>query len=423
MIRLLALLLSLCPTPTAWAAPPASASTGAPVQILLDSPSPGSTVAGRVHQAKIEGSAAAEGERPADYDVMIAIDVSHSTKTASGVDVDGDGMVGVNPHMELLPPGAYDPSVLSTDPEDSILHAEIAAARELLASLDPKRVRVGLITFAGETDPATGERRTLDQQDAWLEVPLTNDFDRVRVALNGVLARGPRGATNFAAGIRLSVRELAGLSGALSQPRSDTKKVVLFLTDGIPTFPIGKGAVSDAGDVEAAVAAAQVAHQAGISINSYALGPSALTYPLAVTEIARVTLGQYTPVQNPGDIIVLLQGVSFANIEDVVLTNLTTGDFSTDVRLNPDGSFWGFVPVKEGDNRVRISALASDGSRGTYEFDLFFEKAGLSEREKLVELERIRKLNKELLLRREAERIKAFREQQKQELEIEAVPD
>jgi hypothetical protein len=393
------------------------------VRILVESPAPGARVAERVHQARIQGSALAEGERPADYDVALVVDVSFSTKAASGVDVDRDGVVGVNPTQELIAPGTYPEGVLSTDPEDTILHAEIAAARALLDSLDPRRVRVALLTFGGEVDPTTGERRSLDQQDAWLEVPLSADFERVRQALTGVLARGSHGATNFAAGVRLAVRELAGLSGAQSQPRRDAKSVVLFLTDGVPTLPIGRGSEKDAGDEEAAVLAARLAHEAGITMNTYALGPQALTYPLAVTEMARVTLGTYTPVQNPGDIIALLQGVSFANIEDVVFTNLTTGEFSTDVRLSPDGSFFGYVPVREGANRVRVSALASDGTRGNVELEFVFEKAGLSERERLGELERLRAMNKELLLLRERERIRAFREQQRKEVEIEAAPD
>jgi hypothetical protein len=249
-------------------------------------------------------------------------------------------------------------------------------------------------------------------------VSLSNDFDRVRHALGAILARGPGGATNFAAGVRLGIVELAGLPGAVSQPRAGAKKVILFLTDGVPTFPIGKGAVSDAGDTEAAVSAAKLAHEAGITLNTYALGPAALTYPLAATEMARVSLGTYTPIQNPGDIIALLQGVSFANIEDVVFTNLTTGDFSTDVRLNPDGSFYGFVPVREGTNRVRVTALASDGSRGSVVFDLEFHKAGLSDRELGLELERIRRINKELMLLRERRRIEDFRRREQKELEL-----
>jgi hypothetical protein len=141
--------------------------------------------------------------------------------------------------------------------------------------------------------------------------------------------------------------------------------------------------------------------------------------------MARVSLGTYTPVQNPGDIIMLLQGVSFANIEDVVFTNLSTGDFSTDVRLNPDGSFQGYVPVQEGANRVRVVALASDGSRGAVEFEFVFKRSELSDREKLRELEEIKRQNKALELHRLELEIKAFREQQRKEITLtpEAQPE
>lgn len=410
--------------PPAGAEPPrprAAANGSTQVEISVQTPAPGEVVRNEVHMAPIRGQAMAEGEGTADFDVMIAIDVSNSTRAASGIDVDGDGDVGFNPQLELLPPGTFPDDVLSTDPGDTILAAQIAAARALLESLDPRRVRVGLLTFGGEVNPSTGERLRTDQQDAWLEVPLTTDYDRVRRALVGVLARGHGGATNFAAGIRLAIKELAGLPGARSSPRK-ARPVLLFLTDGVPTLPIGSGNVEDAGDREAAVNAARLARRAGITINTYALGPGALAYPVALTEMARITLGQYTPVQSPGDIVVLLQGVSFADIEDLVLTNLTTGEFSTDVELSPDGTFSGFVPVREGTNRVRITAMASDGTRATEEVDLEFEMAELSDRELALELERIRKRNKELQLLIERKRIERFREREKQrrELELEA---
>jgi hypothetical protein len=390
-----------------------------PVRVVVDTPRHGERVENRVDQAPVRGAAVAEGERPADFDVMIVIDVSRSTRNASGVDIDGDGEVGVNPHDELMPPGLYDPEVVSTDPDDTILHAEAAAAKALLASLDPRRVRVGLITFGGEVDPRTFERRSLDQADAWLEVPLTPDYAQVDRAVDGIVARGPSGATNFAAGIRLAITELSALPGGRSQPRANAKKVILFLTDGVPSFPIGRADRQDPGDVEAAISAAKLAQVAGITVNTYALGPQALSFPQAVTEMARVSLGVYTPVQNPGDIVALLQGVSFANIEDVVFTNLTTGDFSTDVRLNPDGTFYGFVPVREGTNTVRVTALASDGSKGSVTFDLEFAKAGLTDKEMALELERIRNMNKELMLLRERKRIEEFRNRERKEIEIE----
>lgn len=392
------------------------------VRVSITSPAAGGKLRDHLHQARIDGSAFAEGAGPERFDVMLVIDVSDSTKAASGADIDGDGQVGVDPHNELLPPGAFDPAIRSTDPGDTILQAQIAAARALLAGLDPRRVRVGLVSFGGEVSPQTGERKRVDQQDAWLELPLGEDYAALDRALTAILARGPHGATNFAAGIRLGIVELSGLSGALSVPRADARKVMLFLTDGIPTLPVGKGNQEDPGDDEAALRAAQLAHQAGISINTYALGPAALQYPRVVTEMARMTLGTYTPVRSPGDIVTLLQGVSFADVEDVVLTNLTTGEFSSDVRLAPDGSFTGFVPVREGRNRVRVSALASDGSRGALELEFEFEHAAVGDRSRLAELERIRRQNKELELHRLGLEIEDFRREQRKSVEIEARP-
>lgn len=412
-------LLAAGPAPAVSAA---EAAAGSPVQIFVDAPTTGEVVRNKVHIAPVRGSAVAEGEMPADFDVMIAIDISDSTNDASGVDVDGDGEVGINPHLELLPPGAFADDVRSTDTDDTILGAQVAAARALVDSIDPRRVRLGLLTFGGEVNPLTGERLDPYQRDAFLEVAFTHDFDKVRRALVGVKARGARGATNFAAGVRLGITELAALPGSKSKPRH-ARKVMLFLTDGVPTLPIGRGNQSDAGDTEAAVNAARLAQKASITINTYALGPQALSYPVALTEMARVTHGQFTPVQNPGDIVALLQGVSFANIEDLVLTNLTTGDFSTDVELAPDGTFSGFVPVREGTNRVRVTALASDGTRASVEIDLEFKMAELSDRELALELERIRKRNKELQLLLERRRIDTFREREMQRRELELSPE
>jgi hypothetical protein len=404
---------------TAASAVSAAPDAGSPVRILIESPQNGELIQNKVHQAPIRGNALAEGDRPAEFDVMIVLDISGSTKVASGVDVDRDGEVGINPQFELLPPGMYPEGTVTTDPGDTILAAEVAAADALIASLEAGgRVRVGIISFSGEMNPDTGYRKRYDQQDAWVEVPLTSDFAAARGRLPAILARGPYGGTNFAAGMRLAITELAVLSGAQSAPRPDAKKVVLFLTDGLPTFPIGAGSIADPGDTEAALTAARLAHKAGITVNTYALGPNALTNPYAATEVARITLGTFMPVQSPGDIVSFLQGTSFANVDDVVFTNLTTKEVSYDVSLSPDGSFSGFVPVREGVNKVRVTALASDGTSGSVDLELVFETAGLSERELALELERIRERNKQLMLLIERERIQRFRERQRKELEI-----
>jgi len=392
-----------------------------PVKILVESPRSGEMVKNAVHQAPIRGSAIAFGDRPIDFDIMIVVDVSGSTKAASGIDVNRNGVVGVNPQLDRnLAPGAYPPGTLSTDPGDSVLAAEVRAADELVASLVPNgRTRVGVISFSGEMNPQTGYRMRYDQQDAWLEVPLTPDFAAVRARLPEILRRGPNGGTDFAAAIRLAITELAALSGARSSTRPEAKKLVLFLTDGVPTFPVGLGSVTDPGDVDAALAAAAVAHHAGISINTYVLGPGAVSDPFVATEMSRITLGTFLPVQNPGDIVALLQGTSFANVDDVVFTNLTTKEVSTDVKLLPDGSFSGFVPVREGKNQVRVTALTSDGTSASVELSLEFAASGLSGRELAVELERIRERNKELMMLVERDHIKRFREHQRKQLAIE----
>ena len=403
----------------AAAAPPASASEGTPIHILIRSPRPGEAVANNVHQAPIRGNATADGEEPRNFDIIIAIDLSGSTEEASGTDVDGDGEVGFNPQNELVPDGMYPNDLMSTDPGDSVLAAEIAAARALLSNLEPGRVRVGIVSFAGEVNLQSGRRLRYDQRDAWVEVPLTSDFYYVHGALDKILARGPNGATNFSAAIRTSITELAGLTGAKSVARPDAKKLILFLTDGTPSFPFGLANVPDEGDIEAALNAARLAHKAGITINTYAIGPLALTNPVAVTEMARITVGTYMPVRDPGQIVAFLQAVSFANVDDVIFTNLTTREVSTDVNLSPDGNFEGFIPVREGSNRVRVTALASDGTSQSVEFDMTFETAGLSGRELTIELERIRERNKQLLLLIERDRVQRFRDQQRKALEFE----
>jgi hypothetical protein len=172
------------------------------------------------------------------------------------------------------------------------------------------------------------------------------------------------------------------------------------------------------------VAAARVAQTAGIRINTYAVGPDALAKPKAATEVARVTLGTYTPVVTPGAIAAALQTTSFANVEDIGIVNLTTQESAPDVRLNPDGSFQAFVPVREGRNRVLVNALASDGSEANLEIEFDFRVAEKKGLEKQGELARLRKLNDELIRHLEAEKVKRARREQriKRELEIRAEP-
>jgi hypothetical protein len=382
------------------------------VEILIETPRPGSVVRNRTDMAPLAGVATAEGAGASRFDVILVLDVSGSTKYPSGIDVDEDGEIGETRSGLIY--GVSD--TVNTDPDDSVLAAEMHAAKMLLDALNSDRVRVGVVTFAGEIDPATGRRRTATQADAYLEQPLTHDYDRVRASLDAVLLRGSSGGTNMEAGVKLALRELAALPDSQSTPREGAKKVVLLLTDGKPSLPFGMGNVEDPEDIEAVIAAARLARAGSILINSYGLGPGAIDYPVAATEVARVSSGVYTPVRRPGDIVTVLSGVSFANVEDVVAVNLTIGEMSEpdDILLYPDGSFHGFVPVRPGTNRIRVSALASDGSRGSAEFEIEFRQLDLTDAELEAELERVRNRNREIQLLLERKRQEAFRERERE---------
>ena len=377
----------------------------------METPRNGSIVRNRTDVAPLAGVATAEGAGPLRFDIMVVLDVSGSTRYPSGIDVDGDGEIGETQSGLLQAM----PDTINTDPGDSVLAAEVAAAKALVGGLDSTRVRVGVVSFAGEIDPSTGRRRSAAQADAFLEQALTTDYARVHRALDAVLLRGSSGGTNMEAGIKMAVRELAGLSGSVSKPKRSSKKAILLLTDGKPSLPFGRGNVEDPEDDEAVIDAARLARAGGILINAYGLGPGAIDYPVAATEMAKVSGGVYTPVRRPGDIVTVLSGVSFANIEDVVAVNLTMGEMAgpDDVLLHPDGSFHGFVPVRPGMNRIRVSALASDGSRGSAEFEIEFRHLDLTDAELEVELERVRRRNREIQLILERKRQDAFRRRER----------
>ena len=79
----LSILLLACLPGLASAAAPASAAKSA-VRIQVESPRPGEPVTNKVDQAPIRGNAMTAGDKPAEFDVMLVIDVSGSTKVASG---------------------------------------------------------------------------------------------------------------------------------------------------------------------------------------------------------------------------------------------------------------------------------------------------------------------------------------------------
>ena len=370
------------------------------------------------------------------FDVLLVLDTSGSTSEMTGADINGNGIVGQGGLRGLF---------RTTDAGDSILAAEVAAARQMLKGLDPRSTRVGLVTFAGDPPGQGGLFSRGPRKAALTEEPLTSDYARIDRALDDVLERGPNGMTNMAEGLDLAWVELTGLKGGLSEPDRDSEKVILFFTDGQPTLPYEP--FFEADNVKAVLRAADRAKRMKVKIHSFAIGPEALDGPVAAVEMASRTGGNFTPVRHPADLVEVIENVSFANIDEVKIENLTTGSPASGLFTNADGTFSALVPLEAGFNRIRVAVRANDGLEATAEITLKYapgvesvilprELMGQRNRlleQRLVELKRGRiaaeqeqadVARKELLLEIERERSKAQQraEQQRKELDLEVEP-
>lgn len=347
------------------------------------------------------------------FDVVMVIDTSSSTAQMTQVDLDGDGVVGESRFGGLF---GY------TDSGDSILAAEIAAARKVLSRLDPRSTRVAVVTFAGEPPREDGSIRGstgYPRADARTEQALTDDYELVEKALQRIWRRRASGMTNMTEGLRLAIRELRGFRGAFSQPDPDSDKVIMFFTDGTPTLPF-HGSINN--NVRSVMRTASQALRADIRVHSFAIGPEALQRPTAAVEMARITGGLFTPVRRPGDLVSIVENVSFANIESLSVRNATLDEPAFAFSSAADGSFAALTPLTTGPNILSVRVKADDGTELVREVRVNYapglpsptlSRELMAKRNRLLE-ERLITLRRE---RVEAERERA--EQVRRELAIE----
>ncbi len=327
------------------------------VRIEVEFPSDGEKIADSICGAFISGRAIAHHGELRHFDVILVLDTSRSTVDPTGADINGNGVVG-KPRLGQIG-SIFD--VGSTDPGDSILAAEVAAARQLLRGLDPRSTRVGVIRFAGQPPSGGGGVFTRpNRRPAVTMQPLTNDYSHVEIALNNILNNDPAGQTHIAAGVDQAMIELSGFQGALSTKDPESEKVVFFFTDGQPTLPYGPGFTAD--NNRAVLRAASRANRQGIRIHSFAIGPDALEGPISTIGMASRTNGYFTPVRHPGDLVDVVEEVSFANLSEVRAINTTTGKEADPFRVTADGSWGGFLKLDPGPNQIEISAVSDDGS-------------------------------------------------------------
>ena len=283
------------------------------------------------------------------FDIVFVIDTSESTSAPSGADVDGDGHVGERRGGKYLGVFGKVLPLPTTDKGDSVLAAEVAGVRVLLEQLDPRTTRVGIVAFAGDQDPLT--------PDAYTWVPLTTDYARAEAGLTSILREGPRGMTNMSTAVTLATVELMGTPTAYSERRPNAKRIMMFLTDGVPTLPIDSSKMQNA---RMAIQRAVRANRYGIRIDTFAIGDGALKEPVVVVEMARVSNGIFTPVRNPGDLRAVFEDVTFADIQELEVRNKTNGKVAEYLTRNADGTFSALLPMEEGENTLEVYARSTN---------------------------------------------------------------
>jgi Mg-chelatase subunit ChlD len=356
------------------------------VQVL--SPKDGARISQEQNTILVSGKVASQAARSANVDIFYVIDISGSTSLYAGVDLGDWAQLPDNSGSSSFPRpqisiGGFNlgqPPVRNL--RNSILAAEVGAARRLLLQLNSQTTRVGVLTFS---------------EGARVMQPLTHDFEQVRRALDDILRAGPYGGTNMVEGIRTGISELMGLG--TSEKRADAVKVQIFLTDGFPSLPIGGGKRVTPEDTSLTLNAARLAGKAGIKIHVFALGEEALSYPAAAVGIAKESGGTYTPVSRPADVLAVVENISVVGVDFVQIVNQTMGQKATQLRLAADGFFSSAVPVMEGRNQIEVVARASDGSTGRDQVTVYYQSGN----QKSLELEVF--LEKEKNLKLQVERL------------------
>jgi hypothetical protein len=307
---------------------------------------------------EVRGHAGARA--PRGHDVVIAIDVSASVTADAGRDLDGDGPEGrTSPgRLARLAERGADATTLKVlaevrDLEDSVLSSELLAARALIDRLDRRSFRIGIVAFSDR---------------ARVVAPLGSRPEGLRRALAGLrddFWRDLRG-THFADAIRVSLAQLrpdpaqerpGGSAAVRTAGVADREASILLLSDGAPTLPPHKDNAQ-----RHSVEAAQDAALAGVRVYTFALGSEAGPALDIYRAMAATSGGRFERIEGPGDAVARLRQVDLADLRELRIENLTSGQPARALRTFPDGSFDGFVSLEVGENRLRVTAVARDGS-------------------------------------------------------------
>jgi hypothetical protein len=323
------------------------------LEIRISSPKPGETVRNESMSAEVRGSVRIGGLEGANYDVVIAIDTSAAIHPEAGGRVD-------------------------------LIGAQVAAVRAFVRSLTGRlgEVRIGLVT-SSSLPSDTGVRR---------EVALTGDPRALHRGLDAIVHRRAGGPSRFSSALAFAVDELAREPARGGTRRPGAHGVVILLAEGRGTLPFGGGASRDPAFRERNIEQARIAGKRGIALNLFALGESATQPPEFVRQMLEHAAGRFTRIDHPEEIPFLLENLQLPEVERLTLRNQSTEEETRDVPVSSAGHFREVVPVKAGENRLRLIAQSSDGQTSEVELVLDFDISLVRAKLRRAESERIRQL-------------------------------
>ena len=298
------------------------------------------------------------------FDVVFVIDTSGSTGISSGLGKEAKSWLSRLPGVKV-------------SRADSVLGAEVSAIESLLDGFDARVTRVGLVSFAGDLNPYSNH--------AWVDAPLTSDFQAIRNALADRLLVDPEGGTDLAAGLLRGAIELLGTRSAESQPRSHSTKNLVVMTDGLPTLP-------ERDPVEAAIRAARSLEKRDIRVHVFAIGREADGAGREIEPVAETTHGEYHAVRDLAKLAPLLAKIQFRSLRELRVTNKSTGAQALQLDRDDTGAWSALIPFKSGVNQIEVVAVASDGRERSVERDVTFGNITLdaeqqARRDRLVQMQ------------------------------------
>jgi len=217
-------------------------------------------------------------------DVVIVVDRSTLSLVASGIDVDGDGVVGRNRSEATERRGLWTPARFwTTDPGDTLQALQLRVARALVLRLAARRNRVGLTSFTVRVHRQGGSL-VRPSDDPEVLVPVGAPA-AVLAALDGFPPAHERRRTDLG---RLLERAAQLLDVAASNIESRRPRAILLLYLGEPSAPDGIHWSS-----RRALERADELGERGIAVWGIPLGPGEIDY---LDELTRRSGGRVIPV-------------------------------------------------------------------------------------------------------------------------------